>query len=418
MMQSNDYYGAPSHQDDEYETLLPQQYNGGTSRRRTGGGIPQSQLHQNNMHNDTNGNMDDDNKYDKERQKLTSIKSISRIGRSTGTTPIPAGTSSPGKSANDDFDGAVTTATYHTNTLNIDENQEAEYYYDDTNDYSNSCTFGTEEENGIWLNTHDGPGIAMAVIVWILIIYSGLTITLLAQTKNISHMLAYFYCTICTLALASHAKTMFTDPGAVPQSAVPIDSAARQHEEHVMCRNCKSYKPPGSHHCRICNRCVSRMDHHCPWMNNCVGAGNLKSFILFLCYTWIGSALSLIIFASNYFFCREESCEFSGVLIQLVRVMTLICTGSIMFTSSMLANVTFGVMTGSGTIDRLKRKYGGENEYEPDDPPLEFSDIFGIGSTLSCLLPIDPVFPDQDKVLGFSTTQRLLREGNDNTSVC
>ena len=75
-------------------------------------------------------------------------------------------------------------------------------------------------------------------------------------------------------------------------------------------------------------------------------------------------------------------------------------------------------MTGSGTIDRLKRKYAGENEYEPDDPPLEFNDIFGIGSTLSCLLPIDPAFPDQDKVLGFSTTQRLLREGNDNTSVC
>jgi len=309
------------------------------------------------------------------------------------------------------------TATYYTSTLNIDENQ-AEYYYDDTNDYSSSCTFGTEEGNGIWLNTHDGPGIAMAVIVWILIIYSGLTITLLAQTKNISHILAYFYCTICALALASHAKTMFTDPGAVPQSAVPIDSAARQHEEHVMCRNCKSYKPPGSHHCRICNRCVSRMDHHCPWMNNCVGAGNLKSFILFLCYTWIGSAFSLIIFASNYFFCRDERCEFTGVLIQLVRVMTLICTGSIMFTSSMLANVTFGVMTGSGTIDRLKRKYGGENEYEPDDPPLEFSDIFGIGSTLSCLLPIDPVFPDHDRVLGFSTTQRLLRERNDNTSVC
>ena len=269
MMQSNDNidYGAPSsHQDDEeYETLLSQQYNGSTTRRRTGGVLPQSQIQHNNMINDTNGNMDD-NKYDKGRPKLTSIKSISRIGRSTGTTPIPAGTSSPERVTSDDFDGAVTTATYYTKTLNIDENQ-AEYYYDDTNDYSNSCTFGTEEGNGIWLNTHDGPGIAMAIIVWILIIYSGLTITLLAQTKHISHVLAYFYCTICALALASHAKTMFTDPGAVPQCAVPIDSAARQHEEHIMCRNCKSYKPQGSHHCRICNRCISRMDHHCPWVS-------------------------------------------------------------------------------------------------------------------------------------------------------
>lgn len=152
-------------------------------------------------------------------------------------------------------------------------------------------------------------------------------------------------------------------------------------------------------------------------MNNCIGAANLKSFILFLCYTWVGSALSLIIFGCNYFFCRDESCEFPGVLVQLVRFMTFICTGSIIFVSSMLANVTFGIMTGSGTIDRLKRKYG-DAKYEPDDPPLQFDEVFGTGSVLSCFLPIDPIFPDYDRVLGYSTPQRLLREGNENTSIC
>merc|ERR1712032_1598995 len=100
-----------------------------------------------------------------------------------------------------------------------------------------------------------------------------------------------------------------------------------------------------------------------------IGAANLKSFILFLCYTWVGSALALIIFGCNYFLCQDESCEFPGVLVQLVRVMTVMCTGSILFVSSMLANVTYGVMTGSGTIDRLKRKIARRME-EADDPPM------------------------------------------------
>ena len=147
---------------------------------------------------------------------------------------------------------------------NNDDPDEREYYYDDTNEYSFDCSFGTEEKDGIWMNRNDPPGTILAAFVWVFILYSAMTISLLAQSKHLSSLLAYFYNTICVLALASHAKTMFTDPGAVPQCAVPIDAAARQMETHSMCRICKSFKPPCSHHCRICNRCVSRMDHHCP----------------------------------------------------------------------------------------------------------------------------------------------------------
>jgi hypothetical protein len=36
--------------------------------------------------------------------------------------------------------------------------------------------------------------------------------------------------------------------------------------------------------------------------------------------------------------------------------------------------------------------------------------IFGIGPIWNWCVPIDPVFPDYDAVMGYSTPQRLLRE--------
>ena len=45
-----------------------------------------------------------------------------------------------------------------------------ERYYEDTfNPFPWSCTFGTDQENGIWINRNDQGGIVMAVTVWLLI---------------------------------------------------------------------------------------------------------------------------------------------------------------------------------------------------------------------------------------------------------
>ena len=314
--------------------------------------------------------------------------------------------------------------------------QRGQYYIDSYNGQSWSCSFGTREDNGIWMNSGDQAGVIMSALVWLLMLYSSVTVTALTVTEGIPVVLGLVYCVLCFLALACHAKTSLTDPGSVPRSAVPCEAQRQSQTAHSMCGQCQTFKPPQSHHCRICNRCVSRMDHHCPWMNNCVGAANLSKsfssssssialfrklthtsfslfllehFVLFLIYTWLCSAYSLTLFGWNYFFCADEDCTFHPVVVHLVRVMGFLCVGAFLFTSSMLMNVTYGIMTGIGTIDRLKKK-ATNTMSQSDEEPISLKDVFGVAGYHTWPLPIDPVFENYDKVMGYSMPQRLARE--------
>jgi len=109
-------------------------------------------------------------------------------------------------------------------------------------------------------------------------------------------------------------------------------------------------------------------------MNNCVGAANLKHFLLFLVYTWTCAAFSLSLFGWNYFFCADEDCTFHSIVVHLVRIMTLLSVGAFLFTSSMLMNVCYGIMTGIGTIDRLKKK-ATNTMAQSDEEPIQLIDV-------------------------------------------
>ena len=159
------------------------------------------------------------------------------------------------------WNGARTCCRRCTPSLDDNNSSDGVYYIDHFNDLSYSCSVGNSEDDGIWLNRSDPAGTIMSCLVWFLIGYSNLTMTSLAQTGGIPGWASLWYGILSSLALATHAKTSLTDPGSVPASAVPTEEQRRQHAKLSMCSQCQTFKPPGSHHCRICNRCISRMDH-------------------------------------------------------------------------------------------------------------------------------------------------------------
>ncbi|KAI5399770.1 putative protein S-acyltransferase 15, variant 3 [Lathyrus oleraceus] len=72
---------------------------------------------------------------------------------------------------------------------------------------------------------------------------------------------SFFFTLFASLALFSFSICVLTDPGHVPPSFYPdVESTnSKDNAEQKKCDKCFGYKPPRTHHCRVCRKCVLKM---------------------------------------------------------------------------------------------------------------------------------------------------------------
>lgn len=63
------------------------------------------------------------------------------------------------------------------------------------------------------------------------------------------------------------------------------------------CTACAQWKPPRSHHCHHCRRCVPRSDGHSPLLGNCIGIRNHGHLLMAYVFAILGLVFSLAVCA-------------------------------------------------------------------------------------------------------------------------
>lgn len=263
---------------------------------------------------------------------------------------------------------------------------------------------GTRDHHQQWLNM-EPCGLLCAGLVWVIVLYcasvvNGVVLLGWYASSPFLGWLNFLFFNLCaSLALASHARAMLSNPGACPVNSRPTHPSGWNRT----CQKCNSHKPERAHHCSICGRCVIKMDRaymlrvargaeaglcksrtahsiaplpppslpthphsphkkpihadHCPWVNNCVGLANHKFFLLFLLYIHTISVHALILVGAHMWACfsagAPESCG-GAPGASFVAVLTMCVLAGLfgLFTLCMMVDQSSTLTTGLTQIDR------------------------------------------------------------------
>ncbi|XP_043286601.1 uncharacterized protein [Venturia canescens] len=114
--------------------------------------------------------------------------------------------------------------------------------------------------NGKFWCIKDICGIICALLTWALITYAEFVVVAVILLPNINTFYAGLnmavFQSLAFLAFASHLRTMFTDPGAVPKGNATKEMIQqmgfREGQVIFKCPRCCSIKPDRAHHCSVC----------------------------------------------------------------------------------------------------------------------------------------------------------------------
>jgi len=268
----------------------------------------------------------------------------------------------------------------------------------------------------VWWVRSDACGLFSASFTVVLILYAQFVIVkvvLLPWYGFSYHVILY---TITSaLALISHSRAQYSDPGAVPKTAVPLGMDGLSFKDGEVppggprtCRKCKTVKPSKAHHCSTCARCIIRMDHHCPWVNNCVAIFNQKYFILFLFYTALACIYSAVLLVSRFISCTQHmrQCSVTGAYIVLCVINFIEALVFGLFVIIMMCDQVGAILDNTPQIDALQNKHGTKKtKYQ------SFKDVFGESLSWRWFLPLNLTAKvSQD----FAEEMRLIEDTSNN----
>ncbi|XP_037045950.1 palmitoyltransferase ZDHHC3 [Bradysia coprophila] len=212
-------------------------------------------------------------------------------------------------------------------------------------------------------------GIICAAMTWFLIFFAEFVvmavILLPSQYPVYKTINSVIFNILSFLAISSHLRTMFSDPGAVPKGNATKEMIQqlgfKEGQVFFKCPKCCSIKPERAHHCSVCQRCIRKMDHHCPWVNNCVGESNQKYFVLFTLYIALISIHAMFLTVNQFAQCikhewKECSTFSPPATVILLLFLTFEALLFAVFTLIMLGTQMNAIWNDETGIEQLKKE--------------------------------------------------------------